>query len=59
MSLTSLSSNHLVRWVFAVALFAVLILAALLTTPTGQAFIGQAQVAAEYTYYVYLSLIYK
>ena len=57
--MTSLRSNNLLRWWFAAAIFALLILAALLTTPSGQAFIGNAQVAAQYTYYIYLSLIYK
>ena len=57
MSLTRLRSNAL-QWWFAAVLFVALIAAALLTTPSGQAFVGQAQVAAEYVYYVYLSLIF-
>lgn len=59
MNLTDLRSHALLRWWFAVALFVALIIAALVSTPTGQAFVGKAQVAADYVYYVYMALIWQ
>lgn len=48
------------RWWFALILFFGLVVAALLTTPSSQALVGkQAQLAADYVYYIYLSLVYK
>lgn len=59
MGLTQLRTNAVLRWWFAAVLFAALVIAALLTTPSGEAFVGKAQVAADYLYYSYLSLIFK
>lgn len=59
MSQTHTLSSFVARWWFAIVLFVGLVLLALLTTPSGYAFMGRAQVATDYVYNVYLSLIYK
>ena len=50
--------SMLARWWFACALLALLVAVALVSTPSGQALAGKAQVAAQYVYYAYLSLIF-
>ncbi|KAB8141918.1 hypothetical protein F8S13_17455 [Chloroflexia bacterium SDU3-3] len=59
MSQTHTQSSFVARWWFAIVLFIGLVLLALLTTPSGHAFMGRALVATDYVYNVYLSLIYK
>jgi hypothetical protein len=53
-------AQALFRWWFAVLLFVLLIGVALVSTPSGQALVGpKAVAAADYLYYIYLSLIFK
>ncbi len=56
---TTLRTQTSLRWLFAIAMFLALLIAAVVATPEGQALAGRAQVAAEYVYYAYLSLIFK